>query len=87
MQKAKRQGITSRNIQSAWQATGLIPYNRAVVFQKLSVYANNTSASDMDKTGASSNTPLKTLFFLRALPPTPGNIKQVTEIEKLISLL
>ncbi len=42
IQKARRQGITSRNIQSAWRATGLIPYNPSVVFQKFSIHANDT---------------------------------------------
>ncbi len=40
----------------------------------------------MDDTGASSNTPIQTRFFSGAIPPTPGNIEQVTEVEELISL-
>ena len=28
-------GITTRNIQSQWQATGLTPYNLSAVFEKL----------------------------------------------------
>ena len=86
IQKARRQGITSRNIESAWRATGLIPYNPTVVFQKLSVHANDTSASKIDNTGADLSTPLRTRFFSGAIPQTPGNIEQVTEIEELISL-
>ena len=41
IQKAIRQGISSRNIQSAWRATGFIPYNPAVVFQKISVHSKD----------------------------------------------
>ena len=85
IQKARQKGITSRNIQSAWRATGLIPYNPAVVFQKLSIHANDISASDMDNTRASSNTPLQTQFFSGTIPPTPENVEKVTEIEELIS--
>ena len=36
IQKARRQGISVQNIRSAWRATGLVPYNPSVVFQKLS---------------------------------------------------
>ena len=71
IQKARRQDISSRNIQSAWRATGLIPYNLAAVFQKISVHSKNNSAPDIDNTEASSNTPIQTRFFSRAIPPTP----------------
>ena len=84
VQEARWQGITSRNIELAWRATGLILYNPTVVFQKLSVHANNTSASRMDNTRASSSTSLQTRFFSGAIPQPPGNIEQVTEIEELI---
>ncbi len=40
----------------------------------------------MDDTGASYNTPIQTRFFSGAIPPTPGNIEQVTEVEELVSL-
>ena len=89
IQKARQNGITSRNIQSAWRATGLIPYNPAMVFQKLSVHEDNTLASNKGNTGAASNTPntpIQTRFNLGVIPPTPGNVAQVTEIEELISL-
>ena len=86
IQKARRQDITSWNIESAWRATGLILYNPTVVFQKLSVYVNNTLTFRMDNTGADLSMPLQTRFFSRAIPQTPGNIEQVTEIEELISL-
>ncbi len=81
IQKARRQGLTSRNIQSAWRVTEFILYNPTVVFQKLSIHANDISASDIVNTRASSNTPLPTQFFSGAIPPTPGNVEQVTEIE------
>ena len=75
IQKARRQGINSQNIQSALRATGLIPYNPAVVFQKISVHSKDNSASDIDNTGASFNTPIQTRFFSEAISPTPGNIE------------
>ena len=40
----------------------------------------------MDNTGASSNTPIQTRFFSETIPPTPGNIEQITEVEELVSL-
>ena len=39
----------------------------------------------MENTGAGSSTLLQTRFFSGAIPQTPGNIEQVTEIEELIS--
>ncbi len=84
--KAKRQDISSQNIQSAWRATVLIPYNPLVVFQKIMVYSKDNLASDIDNTGASSNTPIQTQFFSGAIPRTPKNIEQVTEVEELVSL-
>ena len=57
-----------------------------MVFQKLSVHGNDTLASNNDNTGAGSNTPIQTRFYLGAIPPSPGNVEQVTEIEELISL-
>ena len=57
IQKARQQGITSRNIQSAWRATGLIPYNPSVVFDKIS-----TSHTERD-TLPSTSTPIRTRFF------------------------
>ena len=50
------------------------------------MHANDTSASDMDNTGASSNTLLQTRFFSEAIFTTPGNEEQVTEIEEFTSL-
>ena len=70
IQKARQNGITSRNIQSAWRATGLIPYNPAMVFQRLSVHEDNTLTSNKGNTGATShtsNTPIQTRFNLRVI--------------------
>ena len=58
IQKARQQVITSQNIESAWRATGLIPYNPTVVFQKFLVHLNNTSTSTMDNNQAGLSTPL-----------------------------
>ena len=49
IQKARQHGITFRNIQLAWRAIRLLPYNPAIVFQKLSVNRNDTSASNNNK--------------------------------------
>ena len=88
IQQARRQGILSRNIQLAWRATGLIPYNPAVVFYKLSVRPYHTAA---DATTCSSNdntfdTPLQARYFTGQIPHTPANIKEVIEVEELVSL-
>ena len=74
IQKARQYGITSPNIQSAWRATGLIPYNPAMVFQKLSLNEDDTSASNKDNTGAGLNTPIQAQFYSGVLPPTLGNV-------------
>ena len=68
IQQSRQQGILSRNIQSAWRATGLIPYNLAVVFQKLSVRPQYTIISF--STNNTSDTPLQTRYFLGQIPPT-----------------
>lgn len=81
IQKARRRGISAQNIQSAWRATGLIPYNPSAVFRKLSASTN----TDND-TSPNVNTPIQTRFFSGQIPPTPGNIEQVSEIEELVSL-
>ena len=86
IQKAGQYDISSRNIQSAWQATGLLPYNSAIVFQKLSVYEDDLSASNKDNTGAGLNTSIQAGFYSGVIPPTPENVEQVTKIEELISL-
>ncbi len=86
IQKTRRKEIISQNIESAWRNTELIPNNPAVVFQKRSVHANNTSASRIDITWAGSNTFLQTRFFSGAILLKSGNIEQVIEIEKLTSL-
>ena len=86
IQKTRQKGITSWNIQSTWQAIGLIPYNLAMVFRKLSVNAKDISVSNKNNTGASSNTFIQIWIFLRVILPTSGDVEQVTEIEELISL-
>lgn len=35
VQKARNEGMTDKNIESAWRATGLIPFNPATVYRKL----------------------------------------------------
>ena len=80
IQKARQQGINSRNIQSAWRATGLIPYDPSVVFNKIS-----TPNTEKD-TLPTASTPLRTRFFSGQIPLTPGNIEQVEEVDELISL-
>ncbi len=57
-----------------------------MVFQKLSVYEDDTLASNKDNTEAGLNTLIPAWFHSRVIPPTPGNIEQVTEIKELISL-
>ncbi len=57
-----------------------------MVFQKLSVNEDDTSASNKYNTGAGLNTPIQPRFYLGIIPLTPGNVEQVTEIEELILL-
>ncbi len=45
IQKAKRQGISSRNIESALRATGLILFNSSVIFWRLKINKKLLSAS------------------------------------------
>ncbi len=81
IQKARRQGISVQNIGSACRATGLVPYNPSTVFQKLSASTNTAN-----NTLFSTNTPIRIRFFSGQIPPTPGNVEQVTEVEELLSL-
>ncbi len=74
IQKARQYGITSPNIQSAWRATGFIPYNPAMVSQKLSLNEYDTSASNKDNTVAGLNTPIQAQFYLGVISPTLGNV-------------
>lgn len=69
-----------------WQATRLIPYNQAIVFQKPLIHEDDTLASNKDNTRAGLNTPIQARFYSGVIPPVPGNMEQVTEIEELISL-
>ena len=57
IQKARQYGITTRNIQSALQATGLIPYNPSIVFEKIS--ASHTDSGTL----SSARIPIQTCFF------------------------
>ena len=81
IQKARQQGITARNIQSAWRATGLIPYNPSAVFDKISAKPHTN-----DDTLPDASTPIQTRYLSGQIPPTPGNIEQVSEFGELISL-
>ena len=80
IQKARQQGITTQNIQSAWRATGLIPYNPSNVFDKISVSHTDNG------TLPSASTCIQTCFFSGQIPLILGNIEQVSEVEELISL-
>ena len=85
IQQARQQGISSQNIESAWRATGLIPYNPAVVFQKLSIRPKQSgTSSSTDNT--SNSTLLQTRYLTGQIPPTLANIKDVSEVEELVSL-
>lgn len=58
-----------------------MPYNPSVVFLKLSASTNTA-----DNTLPGANTPIRTRFVLGQIPPTPGNVEQVLEVEELVSL-
>ena len=68
VQKARKEGISSHNIESAWKATGLIPYSKTGKKQVLS------SVSTLSEC-----LPLDTI-----VPQTPRNIDQVRRINDLI---
>ena len=73
VQKARREGISSHNIESAWRATGLIPYHPSTVLRKL------------EKKGSSSISTLpERCPSDTVVPQTPGNIGQVGQIDDLI---
>ncbi len=80
IQKARQQGIPTRNIISALRAIGLISYNPSSVFDKISASHTDSGIS------ASASTPIQTRFFSGQIPPTSGNIEPVSEVEELISL-
>lgn len=82
LDKSHKPPISNSNEISS--ATGLIPYNPTVVFQKLSVRPQHTITSS--STNDTSDTPLQTRYFTGQIPPTPANIKKVSEVEELVSL-
>lgn len=81
----------SQNIQSAWRPTGLIPYNSAIVFHKLSIYPHYTvvdaifSTSNTNDHNLVFNTQLQTRYFVEQILLTSANIKEVSEVEEFVS--
>ena len=73
VQKARKEGISSQNIESAWRATGLIPYHPATVLKKLEIKEAHSPVSTPER--HQSNT---------FVPQTPGDIDQVGWIDELI---
>lgn len=65
IQKARRRGISTQNIQPAWRATGIIPYNPSAVFRKLLARTNTDNDPLPDL-----NTPIQTRFFQDKYPYT-----------------
>lgn len=57
-----------------------------MIFNKLFIYANKLSSLGKNVDKVSSNTFIQTRFFSRVILPTLGNMEQVAEIEKFISL-
>ncbi len=53
----RQKSIMTRNIQSVWQVTGLIPYNSSTVIVKIS--ASHTDSGTLP----SASTPIQTRFF------------------------
>ena len=74
VQKARKEGISSHNIESAWRATGFIPYHLAIVFKKLEKKEISSSVS----------TPKECCLSDTFVPQTPGNMDQVGQIDDLI---
>lgn len=61
----------------ARQATGLIPYNPSAIFENLSARPHTDNGTLPSAS---------TTVFSRQIPPTPGNVEQVSEAVELISL-
>lgn len=80
VQKARKEAISEKNIESAWRATGLIPFHPGIVLGKL----ENRMPSASDAGTSSLLTPERrnpgTL-----IPKTPANVDQVGQIDELIA--
>ena len=63
-----------------WQATGLIPYNLSIIFDKIST--NYTKCNTIPST----NTLIHIRFFSDQISQTPRNIEKIEEIEEFILL-
>lgn len=57
-----------------------------MVFQKLSVYEDNILTSNKNNTRATLNISIQAQFNLRVISSILGNVEQIIEIEKFISL-
>ena len=77
VQKARKEGISSKNIESAWRATGLIPYNPATVIKNLKPKRKQAPVT------ALVTTPERQSSILPF--QTPANMAQVSHIDELIS--
>ena len=76
VQKARKDGISSKNVESAWRATGLMPYNPFMVLKKLEAKGKRTLSALV-------TTPERRPGTL--VPQTPANVDQVSQIDDLIS--
>ena len=76
VQKARKEGISSQNIESAWRATGLMPHNLTIVLKRLEAREKYNSTSI-----CFSVTNLEQSTFI---PQTPRNIDQVEWINDLV---
>lgn len=77
------QGISSRNVLLAMQATGLKTYNTTVVFQKISVPSKDNLAPDMNAARACYYTPIQTRFFFSGIPPMLGMQNRLKKLKNL----
>ena len=75
VRRPRKDGMSSKNIESAWRTTGLIPYNPSTVLKKLTAKKKQVSS------------PLVTTpkcQFSIMIPQTPANVNQVGQIDDFI---
>ena len=80
VQEARKESISSKNIESAWKTTGLISYNPGTVLKKLESKAKKKYS------------PIKTHLMTTPerqsqfpILQTPGNVDKITQIDDFIS--
>ena len=92
IQKARKEAINTKNVLTAWRATGLVPYNPSSVLQKLtnkqsvlrktdSIITTTTTTTNITSSHPNTTT---TLQNSHEIEKTPANIDQINQLIRRI---